>query len=311
MSKDLGYWFQQTLNIVQLLSFYAPLALAFALVQGVTRRLFLSFGDVAMYASFAAIYTCYDALVRGDGDVIGVSLGLLAAVSCAASFGYLLAKWFFGSKLLHHGQAFMIASIGLSIALQEIMRLQSLSRDIWIPPLFQEMFLFDVPGDFRVKLAAMTGLAIFVSAAVILLFLAALRFSRFGANWRAICESPQLAKLCGVNTELVMALTFAMASGMAGVSGWIAALSYGGTNFTIGLMMGFKAMFASVIGGFGTVRGALVGALAIATIEVVWSAIFSTTYRDVAVFVLITFALLLRPEGLVGIHAKRESEALV
>lgn len=310
MSRDAGYWLQQFFNVIQLASFYVPLATAFALIQGITRRVFLSFGDLAMYASFAAIYSCFAALVRGDGDGLAALYALIVAIACGAAMGAFIARGIFGRNLVSTAQAFMIASIGLSIALQEVMRLQSLSRDVWVPPLFQDLALIDIPGDFRVKLTFMTGVAILVTVFAMLMFWAGLKLTRFGHNWQACEQSIPLARLCGVDTDRVVTMTFMVGSGLAAVSGWTSAVSYGGTNFSIGLMLGFKAMFASVVGGFGSIRGAITGAIALAAIEVVWSAMFSTTYRDVAVFAIIIFILLLRPEGLAGISTKRESEEL-
>lgn len=308
MSRDVGYWLQQVLNIVQLAGFYMPLAAAFALLQGITRRVFLSFGDLAMYGSFAAIYACFAALLRGDGDVLAVATALLLALLSTGAFGYFIAKGIFGTNLLRHAQAFMIASVGLSIAIQEAMRLNSLSRDVWVPPLLQGINLFYFPGDFSVKLAAMSAVATLVSIASLASLGLIMRFTRFGREWRACAQSLRLAALCGVNATQVVAMTFVVASSLAAVSGWMSAISYGGTNFTIGLMMGFKAMFASVVGGFGSVRGAILGAIALATAEVLWSATFSSTYRDVAVFVIIVVILMLRPEGLAGQARRRESE---
>jgi branched-chain amino acid transport system permease protein len=310
LSRDVSYWLQQGLNILQLASFYVPLAVAFALLQGITRRVFLSFGDLAMYASFAAIYACFAALLRGDSDWMAAAFALLYAAACTGALGVAIVRGMLGRTLLGHAQAFMIASIGLSIALQETMRLQSFSRDIWIPPLFQGLAVFEFRGSFPLKMTLMTGIATALSAIILLIFLAVMRFARFGRQWRACTQSLDLARLCGVNVDRVVATTFVVAASLSAVSGWISAISYGGTNFTIGLMMGFKAMFASVVGGFGSLRGAALGAVLLATIEVIWSAAFSSTYRDVAVFVIIVLLLLLRPEGLQGIHQKRESEAL-
>ena len=135
-----------------------------------------------------------------------------------------------------------------------------------------------------------------------------LRFTQFGRNWRACSEQISLAKLCGVNTEAVLRHTFMLGAGLAAVSGWIAAISYGGTSFSSGMMLGFKAMFAAVIGGFGSLRGAVLGAVSLSVLEVLWSALFSTAYRDVGVFSFIVFVLLLRPEGLAGLGQQRESE---
>jgi branched-chain amino acid transport system permease protein len=302
------YWLQQILNAVQLACFYVPLAVAFALIQGITRRVFLSFGDLAMYASFAAIYTCFAALLRGTPDALTAALALAAAIACGAALGYGLARVAFGPALIANGQAFMIASIGASIALAEAMRIQSGSRDVWVPPLFEGVAILTIDGSFRLKITLMAALAACVSVASVAAVAAWIKFSAFGRNWRACAQSLELARLCGVDTRRTIAATFALAAGLAAVPGWMSAISYGGTNFTIGLMMGFKAMFAAVVGGFGSVRGAAFGAIALAILEVGWSVAFSTAYRDAGVLAIIVFILLLKPEGLAGLSGKRESE---
>ena len=303
------YWLQQLLNAVQLAGFYVPLALAFAIIQGITRRVFLSFGDLAMYASFAAIYTCFAAMLRGYSDPVTALLALAGAITCGAALGWGLARFVFGAALLRTAQGFMIASIGLSIALQETMRIQSMSRDVWVPPLFEGLALATLKGSFNVKVTVMAVTALSVSALATAGVAAILKFSALGRNWRACAQSITLARLCGVNTDRTIILSFALASGLAAVPGWMSAISYGGTNFTIGLMMGFKAMFAAVIGGFGSARGAVTGAVALAFLETGWSVLFSTAYRDAGVLAIIVFILLLRPDGLAGLSGKRESEA--
>jgi branched-chain amino acid transport system permease protein len=310
MSHDFGYWLQQAINFTQLACFYAPLAVAFAMLQAITRRIFLSFGDIAMFGSFAAIYANFAGQLRGDSDTMAAALALLMALACTAALGFAVARAFFGRSLLAHAQAFMIASIGLSIVLREVMRLQSNSRDIWVPPLFQGLTVAEYAGRYTVKLPVITLLAIAVSVTALIVTAIVLKWSRFGYNWRACAQSIELTRLCGIDTDKVIALTFAAAAALAAVSGWTSAVAYGGANFTIGLMMGFKAMFASVVGGFGSLRGALAGAVLIAAIEVLWSSNFNTAYRDVAVFAIMVFILLLRPEGLLGLSGRRESEAL-
>ncbi len=303
-----AFWFQQCLNIVQLASFYLPLAVAFALIQGITRRIFLSFGDFAMFGSFAAVYACFAAFVRGDGEWMASLWALLLAITAGASLGAVVAKAVMGRKLLENPLAFMIASIGVSIALQEVMRLQSSSRDVWVPPLLAGLSVFSIGGDFPVRLSVMSAYAIALGLIAVLLVGLLLGYTRFGLHWRACAQSLQLSALCGLDATLVAHQSFAIAGALAGVTGWTSAIFYGGANFSTGLLVGFKAMFASVIGGFGSIRGAIVGACALAIIEVLWSALFSTTYRDVAVFMIIIVVLVLRPEGLAGLRDERESE---
>ncbi len=304
----LGFFIQQLLNVVQLASFYVPLALAFAILQSITRRIYLSFGDIAMFASFAAIYTCFDSLLQGYLDPVAAAVALVAAILCGGAIGFVIARLVLGRNLLREPLAYMIASIGVGIAVQESMRLQSMSRDVWVPPLFSGISLFRLPGSFPVSLSLMTATAIAVSLLGTLAVVVLLGWTRFGLYWRATAQSLKLASLCGIDADLVARWSFALAGMLAGITGWTAAISYGGANFSIGLMVGFKAMFASVIGGFGSLRGAVVGAITLAVIEVVWSVYFSTTYRDVAVFAIIIMALILKPEGLMGQSGRKESE---
>ncbi len=310
MTKDLAYFFQQLINVVQLSTFYVPLAVAFALIQAITRKVFLSFGDVAMFGSFGAVYVCFASLLQGYDDLTAALFSLLVAILCTASFGHVTARFVFAPLINKSAQAFMIAAIGFSIAIQELMRLQTGGRDIWIPPLFQGNDLVFSSGQYILQMPAVTALSIGLSIFTVAGLAAVLKFTRFGRNWQACSQEISLAKLCGINTESVMRQTFMLGAGLAAVSGWMVAISYGGTSFSSGLMLGFKAMFAAVIGGFGSVKGAVLGAISLAVLEVLWSGWFSTSYRDVGVFSFIVLVLLLRPEGLAGIGAQRESELI-
>ncbi len=309
MEHEAAYALQQFLNMAQLASFYAPLAVAFALIHAITRRVFLSFGEFAMFGSFAAVYVCFGRLLQGDSDLLAALLSLAAAAACAGALGQTAARHIFAPLIKTSALAFMIACVGFSIFIGELMRLTSESRDIWLPPLLQGDRLVLLSGVYPVAIIATNGLSLAASATALLALWGLLRFTRFGRNWQACSQNLSLAKLCGVNTERVILQTFVAGTAMAAVSGWTLSIIYGGTNFSSGMMLGFKAMFAAVAGGFGNVRGALLGAIFLSVAEVLWSAALGTTYRDVGVFVIIIFILLLRPEGLSGVAAYRESES--
>jgi branched-chain amino acid transport system permease protein len=310
MTKELAFYAQQFLNVTQLSTFYVPLAVAFALIQSITRKVFLSFGQVAMFGSFAAIYCCYYALLNGVNDFPAALLSLGCAIIVAGAFGYGAAQAVFQPLLNKSTQAFMIASIGFSIVVEEVMRLQTGGRDVWIPALFDGQMIVLWSGENRLQITMITGLAIIMATLCVGGLALLLAFTRFGRNWRACSQELSLARLCGVDTQSVIRQTFMVGAGLSAVSGWIVSVSYGGTNFSAGLMLGFKAMFASVVGGFGSIKGAILGAISLAILEVLWSSHFSTAYRDVGVFSFIIMVLLLRPEGLAGLSEKRESEML-
>ena len=105
-----------------------------------------------------------------------------------------------------------------------------------------------------------------------------------------------------------MRILFSTGEVSGDVAGALVAVTYGGVGFSMGLVLGFKAMFAAIIGGFGMIEGAVAGAVFLAAIEVFWVALFPAAYRDVAVFGIIILVLALKPEGLLGHEIKRESD---
>lgn len=306
---DFGFWLQRAVFAVVLCGFYMPLAVAFAMVQAISNRIFLSFGDIAMFAAFAAVYVALSRYVAGDVSIVVMALSLCAAIACAGAMGHLVARQIFVPLIRQQSQAFMIAAVGFSIALQEVMRLQSGAKTIWLPPLYGlSEVKFPVGGD-AVQIGAPALIAAGASFAGVAAVTLILRGSRFGRQWQACSQDARLAALSGINVSAIVQLTCIASSMLAAFSGWTIAVSYGGVAFNLGLMASFKAMFASVIGGFGTLRGAVAGAILLAVAEVMWTSFFPLAYRDAAIFALITSILILKPEGLLGSSIRKDSDS--
>jgi branched-chain amino acid transport system permease protein len=309
LDPQIAYWVQQLLNAVVLASFYVPLAMAYALVQGITNKIFLSFGDFAMYATFAAIYSAL-AMLRFDVDPWVITFASLAVgMGCAGGLGHSAATNIFIPLRNRSSQAFMIGSIGISIALQEAMRVLSGSKDVWLSPLFDMQSFALFSGSFPIQIGLMQLIAMAVSIASVLLILGVTNFTRFGLLWHACAQNESLAKLTGIDTDKVLRWTCVASAMLASVSGWIIVTTSGGINFSIGILLGFKALFASVIGGFGTIEGAIKGGLFLAFAETLWTSVFPSDYRDVAVFGVIVLILVIHPDGLHSPYQRRESEA--
>jgi branched-chain amino acid transport system permease protein len=304
LSGNTGYWLQQAANATFLASIYAVLATAYALLQGITNRIVLSFGDIATIGAFAAVSVSVWGFLAGREGLMALLPAVIAAMVASAVVGRLAHSLVFKPILAASGQAVMIASIGLSIALQEIMRLHSGGRDLWLPPFFgSSLSIHD--GVFPVQLGytalAMATLSVLALAGLHLL----IRLTRAGRLWRAVSENPRLAALSGVNTDTVFRWSFIGAGGFAGLAGASIAANYGGVSFVMGLVLGFKAMFAAIIGGFGTLGGAIAGGIVLAVLEVGWVSLFPAAYRDAFIFGLIILVLILKPEGLLGHVAQR------
>ena len=309
MTHEFGYWLQQLLNALTLASFYTPLAVAYALVQGITNKIFLSFGDFAMYAAFAAIYAALAGQVAGNETVVVLLGSIIIAIACSAALGKFAATRVFAPLITKSSQAFMIGSVGVSIVLQETMRIQSGNRDLWLPVFFDGQNFKIYEGPFPVQIGFMQIIAIVLSSSAITALVFVMTHTSTGRYWMACSQSERLARLCGVNTASVLVWSCVGSAALASISGWIVAVAYGGVTFSMGLMLGFKAMFASVIGGFGTLNGAIVGGLFLAFVETLWTATMPLAYRDVGVFGFIILILILKPEGILGSAIRRESEA--
>jgi branched-chain amino acid transport system permease protein len=307
-AADMGFWLQRAMFVIVLCGFYMPLAVAFALVQGISNRIFLSFGDVAIFAAFAAVYVALARYVAGDASILVISVSLIVAMACAGAMGHFVSRQIFAPLIRQPSQAFMIAAVGFSIMLQEIMRLQSSAKTIWLPPLYG-IGTVQLPSVLGGMQTSMIGL---ISAGASLLAVAVvaliMRRTPLGRQWQACSQDARLAALTGIDVGRVVQLTCICSSALTAFSGWTIAVSYGGVAFNLGLMASFKAMFASVIGGFGTLRGAVAGSIFLATAEIAWSSFFPLSYRDAAIFALITCVLVLKPEGLLGSSLRKDSD---
>jgi branched-chain amino acid transport system permease protein len=308
MMRSFGYGLQQSLNAAQVACLYALLAVAYSLLHGVTGRIVLSFGDVAMFAAFYVCYMMMLALLTGWPVALALTLVFLAGAIGTAALSDVLQRGVFTPLIKAPSQAIMIASIGVSIVLQEAMRLHSGGREQWLPPFATDSFVQGDFDGFSVRISYMQGATFLFAIGLLVALGVVLKTSRAGRYWRACTQNRALAALCGINVEQVTRLTALGSAVFAAASGWILAVAYGGVSFYMGLVLGLKALFASIIGGFGTIGGAVAGGIALAILETVWTALFPIVYRDVAVFLVIILVLVLKPEGILGVAARRDSE---
>lgn len=307
VSRDVAYFLQQCVNGAVVSAFYALLAVAYALVYGLTGRIMLAFGDFAMFAAYVAIVAILVVFELAQfGLALAFALGLAVTVTAAASLGVGSQALVFRPLFGRTSQAMLVASIGLAIIIQELIRLATGGRELWLQPYLNEAFLLVRSDGFSVQVTSMQVAIIAFAALLSMVLVALMRHSGFGRRWRACSEDGRLAGLCGVNLPAVIAVTFALSSAYAGIAGFGVAVYYGNVSFYMGLVLGLKALFAAIIGGFGSIGGAIAGAVLLAMLETMWSAYFSIEYRDVAVFGLFILVLILRPQGLVGIAERRD-----
>lgn len=285
------------------LGILALIALATALIYGLIGRINLAFGEFAALGGISASLVI--AILAGGGmtnPLLAGGAGLLAALALGAGFGAVMGRGVLYPLAGGKGQPILVAGVGLLVAVQEGLRLAQGAGTRWLPPVGQEAwriataFGFDVVANPR-----LLAMAAFDWAAILgVLFF--MRVSSFGRAWQASADDPLAASLCGIDPRRMIVLASALATALAALAGATITLDYGGMNFAGGTMIGLTALIAAILGGIGSLGGAVIGAAVIGLLQVIWSATRPIEHWELATFVLITLALVLRPGGLLG-HA--------
>lgn len=295
-----GYFLQQIVNAGPPAALYGLIAMAYALVYGLTNRINLAFGEMATLGAFAALTGVGLAAVAGAGGV-GIALGIavMLAAGVTASIGAIVGGHIFHPLLMRGTQALLVATLGLAVAIQEFLARAQGVGERWMSQVLGERTTIST-GPFEVVVTSMQALIVaggVLVAGAVLVFMAR---SRFGRNWRAVADDAGMAALVGIDRRQTLMTTFALASALAGLGGAVLTLHYGGTSFHMGTMVGLKALVAAVVGGIGSIGGALAGGVLIGVVETLWTAYRDAEWRDGAVLSLLVVMLVLRPTGLFG-----------
>lgn len=303
-----AYLVQALANALPSTAMTALVAMAYALLYGLVGRINLAFGELATIGAAGTLVAAV-ALTGSAGLALPMALGLAVAagVLVAMMHGRVLERLVFAPLAFRPGpmtgQAVLIATLAAGLVLGDYLRLAQGSRDRWLPPLLTVSLPLAEGGGFTARITAMQVLILAGAALLALALVLLMRATPFGRRWRAVSDDPVMASLLGVRREAVLAQSFLLAAGLAGAAGAVMTVAYGGYAGDNGLLVGLKALVAAVVGGIGSVEGALLGGLAIGLFEAVWSAYLPIEQRDLAVLLLLAVTLVLRPGGLLG-HAE-------
>jgi branched-chain amino acid transport system permease protein len=290
---------QHGLSALPVISIYALLAAAYALVYGLVGRINLAFGELTVLAGYGAFlgFTIFG----GQDLLLGALAGaIVLALYTGASQGLALGRWVLEPLAGRPGQHVLIATSGLSLFWFELMRLSQGSSTRWIGPVFNRPLALMRDGSYVVTVTPMALILPLVAGTCAIALLCLMQRTRFGRRWRAFSDDPKAAEMLGTDPRKLIQTTMLAASACAAVAGLLTTLYYGGVGFAGGQMTGLKALIAAIIGGIGTVPGALLGGVVLGLAETAWSAVFAIETRDPAIFVLLCLLLALRPDGVLG-----------
>jgi branched-chain amino acid transport system permease protein len=288
---------------------YALIALGYTMVYGVLRLINFAHGDVYMLGAYAGLYAgawlgVTQAVRAGqNAGVAAILLIFVAAMLVAALAGMLIERFAYRPLRNSPRLAALITAIGVSMFLQYGGQAVFTSRTQGFPNLAprqsdgQPVFLLNT-SSFTLSLVQ----ALIIGGALLLLCLLSfvVMKTRLGRAMRAVSHDRQAASLMGINTDVVIAITFAIGSALAGAGGVMNAVYQGSINPQMGLMVGLKAFVAAVLGGIGSIPGAALGGLIMGLSETVVVLLGRSEYQDAIAFGILIFVLLVRPAGLLG-----------
>lgn len=279
----------QVLNGLQLGSIYALVALGYTMVYGIILLLNFAHGDIIMFGSYVA----WIALVQlGLNPAIAV---LLAIFGCVV-LGVLIDKVAYAPLREAPRLSILITAIGVSYLLENGVQLL-LGADAKVIPSIIDLGTVQIFGSTLSGTALLT-VAVTIVATVVLTLL--VQKTRLGKAMRAVSEDMGAARLMGVNVNSTISFTFAVGSALAGIAAILYSMAYQQVSPTMGVMLGTKAFVAAVLGGIGSIPGAVIGGLIVGFSEVFVAAFGLSVWQDAVVFLLLILVLVVKPTGLLG-----------
>ena len=280
---------EQLINGLRTGSIYALIAIGYTMVYGIAKMINFAHGDIIMVGAYALYFSI---------SVLGlpVPVALLLTVIVCSVLGVLIEK--IAYKPLRKAQplAVLITAIGMSFFLQS----SSLLIFGSTPIPFQSVIPNENIKVGPVIISSITLVTLVVTAVAMILLTLFINKTKLGSAMRAVSEDKEAAELMGINVNSTISMTFAIGSALAAVAGILYISQYQSMKPTLGALPGIKAFVAAVLGGIGSIPGAMLGGILLGLIESVSKAYISTELADAIVFGVLIVVLLFRPSGLLG-----------
>ena len=297
----MNYFLQQLVNGVSLGAVYGLIAIGYTMVYGIIGMINFAHGDIYMVGAFISLIALTLLASLGITALpLALLLVLLVTVVITALYGWTVERVAYRPLRGAPRLAPLISAIGVSIVLQNYVQLAQGARVKVLPPLITGSLSLPSSDEFSVTISTIQIVIVVVTIALMAGFTWLIQSTPLGRAMRATEQDMTMAALVGVDVDRTISATFVIGAGLAAVAGLLVTLYYGVIDFYLGFVAGIKAFTAAVLGGIGSLPGAMLGGLLIGVIEAMWSGYFSSAYKDVAVFAILILVLILRPSGLLG-----------
>jgi branched-chain amino acid transport system permease protein len=293
---------QQLINGITLGSIYGLIAIGYTMVFGIIGMVNFAHGDVFMVSAFIALITFLVlTLWLGVGSVaLALLIVLIVAMVLTSLVNWTIERLAYRPLRGSFRLAPLISAIGMSIFLMNFVQVAQGPRNKSIPPLIPGEFVLMEQNGYQVTLSYKQLLVWGITAVLLAIFWYVVSRTALGRAQRACEQDQKMAALLGIDVDRTISITFIIGAALAAVAGTMYLVYYGVINFADGFTPGVKAFTAAVLGGIGSLPGAVLGGLLIGLVETMWSAYFSIDYKDVAAFSLLAITLIFLPQGILG-----------
>lgn len=297
----MDYFAQQLINGVVLGSIYGLIAIGYTMVYGIVGMINFAHGDIFMIGGFIALITFLILVSMGLSAVpLLLLVMLIVSMAVTAVYGWVVERIAYRPLRQSFRLAPLLSAIGMSFVLMNFSQVSQGAQVKPIPPLITGGYTLHDSGNFAIQFSNIQIMVVVTTIVLLAIFSYIVSRTRFGRDMRACEQDQTMAALLGVNVDRTISMTFVIGASLAAVAGMMYLLYYGLVDFFMGFVAGIKAFTAAVLGGIGSLPGAMLGGLAIGLIETFWSAYFSIEYKDVAAFSILIVVLIFMPTGLLG-----------
>ncbi len=296
----MNYLLQQLVNGIALGAIYGLIAIGYTMVYGIIGMINFAHGEIYMIGAFISLIAFMALGLAGISYVpLALLMVLLIAMVFTAAYGWAVERIAYRPLRGSFRLAPLISAIGMSIFLQNYVQLLQGARVKTLQPVVQGGIALTT-GAFGVEVSYLQLFIVALTVVLMAVFTYVIAATPLGRAQRAVQQDAIMAALLGVDVDRTISLTFLLGASLAAVAGMMVLLYYGVIDFFIGFSAGIKAFTAAVLGGIGSLPGAMLGGLLIGLIEALWSGYASVEYKDVMVFLVLVLVLVLRPSGLFG-----------
>ena len=316
---------QQLINGISLGAIYSLIALGYTKVYGGLKLINFAHGDVYMVGAFMGYYLANGLGARGaqmlglgadsviargllgggtlEPSLITALVVMLLAMAICAAIGVIIERLAYRPVRKYSRLTALITAIGVSLLLENGGQVVFGAEPKFFPELFRKRNIDLIQG------ASINSADVVVLIIAFLLMIAlqlVVYRTKTGRAMRAVSFNLQSAKLMGINTDRIIAFTFALGSALAAAAGVLVAIRIPRIDPLMGIIVGLKAFVAAVLGGIGNIPGAMLGGLLIGITETMVVGYLSPTYKDAVAFAILILILLFRPSGLLGTVAQEK-----